>query len=216
MGVLAKPRVHMIEMQHSVPQKDAWQAVYRASVVQNKQRNAVLLQIIKRAAHPGFVFFKEIAHGHMIEKMLWQYGIKTAFVYGKHSTAERMRLVRDLVAGRLNVLLCSVVFQEGLDVPELRSIVNASGGLSIIGQLQKIGRGMRVHRDQAGNVLPGGNEFEVWDIADYGCGCTKQHAGDDPLQRPHSGCVWLEKHTRARLHTYTQEGYETIVEQMVV
>jgi hypothetical protein len=50
--------------------------------------------------------------------------------------------------------------------------------------------------------------FEVWDIADLGCGC--------PKNARHSGCRWLEGHTNARLKAYLSEGHSVTREQPVL
>ncbi len=201
-GVLAKPHIRMV---HVKQECDAatFQGVYGKAVVRSTYRNRVVADTAARAEKPCLVFVKEIAHGKLVEKALWRAGLKTAFVWGTSSNDMRDTKVRDLRAGRLDVLVCSVVFQEGTDIPELRSVVVASGGKSVIATLQRIGRGMRVDRDGAGNVREGGDKFEVWDIADKGCGCRG-------LQ--HKGCKWLDKHTKARLKAYGAEGHTITIE----
>ena len=105
-------------------------------------------------------------------------------------------------AGRYDVLICSVIFQEGEDVPDLRSVVIGSAGKSVIATLQRIGRGMR--------RASGKDEFEVFDVADLGCGCMS-----GPASHRHPGCKWLDKHTRDRIKAYTTEGHETVLEDWV-
>lgn len=210
-GVLAKPTIRMVE----VPQRSdarTWPAVYREAIVGSSRRNKAVVAMTMKAEKPAFVFVKEIKHGRTIEKMLWQAGLRAAFVWGTHSTDHRNRQVRDLIAGRLDVVVCSVVFQEGMDVPELRSVIVASGGKSVIATLQRIGRGMRVEKDAAGAVVKG--TFEVFDIADTGCGC-KQSAKDLGVEGYgiHPGCKWLERHTKERLDAYLSEGHSTTVER---
>ena len=80
------------------------------------------------------------------------------------------------------MLICSKIFQEGTDIPELRSVVIASGGKSVIEAVQKIGRGMRMSKGK-------GDSFEVWDIWD-------------------TGRKMLAKHAKSRRKAYTDEGYE--------
>jgi len=210
-GVLAKPHIRMVE----VPQRSdarTWAAVYREAIVGSAHRNKVVVQAALKAEKPAFVFVKEVKHGKAIERALWNAGLRAAFVWGTHNTEQRQRQVRDLVAGRLDVIVCSVVFQEGMDVPELRSVVVASGGKSVIATLQRIGRGMRVEKDAAGNVIK--NTFEVFDIADTGCGCREAaklmgHEGFGI----HPGCKWLEHHTKERRDAYLGEGHTTTIEK---
>lgn len=208
-GVLAKPNIRLIECKQTSADV-SWAKVYSASIVHSPYRNALIVEATARAVAKGpvFVFVKEVAHGRLLEKMLWQTGISSEFVFGEHGNDWRKRKVRDLVSGRISVIICSVVFQEGIDVPELKSVVVASGGKSIIAALQRIGRGMRVDK-ATGKV-----DFDVYDIMDRGCGCA---VGAKALGTPgfgvHSGCKWLDRHARDRMKAYTSEGYSTSVEQ---
>lgn len=193
-GVLAKPTIHMVEVREK---SDAatWAAAYREGVVESKERNGLVIEACRRAEKPSLLFVKDIKHGKSLEKDLLRAGIQAGFVWGSSSVDMRKTRIRDLVAGRLDVLVCSVVFQEGIDIPELRSAVFASAGKSVIATLQRLGRGMRVEKDRAGTVIK--NTFEAYDFADRGCCNGKLH----------KGCKWLNKHTNERLKAYSGEGH---------
>jgi superfamily II DNA or RNA helicase len=191
-GVLAKPTVRLATCVQ-LSSKPTWQGVYGECVVRSGPRNRVLIELAKRAAKPAFLFVKEVDHGKKLVDLLMRSGINAEFVWGAHSVEWRQSHVKRLVAGHFDVLVCSVIFQEGIDVPSLRSVIVAAGGKSTIATLQRLGRGMRVEKDAAGNVVAGGAEFEVWDVLD-------------------KGNKWLEKHARARLNAFQGEGYETFVE----
>lgn len=192
-GVLAKPKIRLVQVvQRS--DRPTWQGVYGESVVRSVARNKAVVDCAKRAEKPCLVFVKEITHGKLVKKALEQSGLNAEFVYGQDDTSERREAIKRLVRGDSDVLVCSVVFQEGIDIPQLRSVVIASGGKSVIAALQRIGRGMR--------KSTGKDEFEVHDIADKGCGCGS---------RGHAGCRWLEKHTKARVKAYAGEGFEVAI-----
>lgn len=193
-GVLAKPRVHLVPCRQTTG-RPTWAGVYADLVVKSKARNALIVEIARRAEKPGFLFVKSIDHGRALEKAIIQAGIPAAFVWGMHSTDWRKHAVKDLAAGRTEILVCSVVFQEGVDVPSLRSVINAAGGRSVIAAIQKAGRGMRVERDRAGEVVK--DEFEIWDVLD-------------------TGDRWLERAARERKRAFLREGYELIEEQIPV
>jgi superfamily II DNA or RNA helicase len=201
-GVLARPTIRMIEVRQAV-ECPTWQGVYGAAIVRSTARNRALVDAVVRVPKPCLVFVKELAHGRALEKLLGRAGVNARFVWGTHPLDARKRMVRDLVAGRIDALVCSVIFQEGIDIPELRSVVIASAGKSAIAALQRIGRGMRVEKDAAGQVIKG--TFEVVDVADVGCGC--------PKKARHTGCRWLEAHTAARLRAYVGEGHSVTREQ---
>lgn len=203
-GVLAKPTIKMVEVTQR-SEKPTWQGAYRECVVRSVPRNRAVVACAKAAEKPCLVFVKEIAHGRLVTKALEREGMRAEFVWGDAFADRRKRLVHDLESGRLDVLVCSVVLQEGVDIPALRSVVVASGGQSIIATLQRIGRGMRVERDAAGAVLK--DTFEVWDVYDAGCGCKG---------KTHPGCRWLERHAQQRVRAYVSEGHTVTREQPVL
>jgi superfamily II DNA or RNA helicase len=191
-GVLAKPTVRMVTCnQHAGGV--TWTGVYGANIVRSTKRNATVLGMVKRATKPSFVFVQQVEHGKALAKTLTNAGMNAEFVWGSHSLDYRKSLIRRLIAGHFDALVCSSVFHEGIDVPELRSVVVASGMKSVIATLQRLGRGMRVDRDAAGVTREGGEKFEVWDVLD-------------------TGNQWTEKHGRARQMAYAGEGYELFVE----
>jgi len=181
-GVLAKPRIVLLKVEQE-SSKPTWQGVYGECIVRSRTRNEAVVEAVKAATKPCLLFVKEVAHGRELEKRLGRAGLKSAFVWGRHSDEWRRTAIDQLVRGAIDVLVTSVIMQEGTDIPSLESVVVASGGKSAIAALQRIGRGMR---------SDGGRKatFEVFDFEDVG------HR-------------WLERHTKERLRAYRSEGFET-------
>lgn len=184
-GVLARPKIRMITLNQETD-SPTWQGVYGSCIVRSTKRNGLIAKLAQGAAKPCLVFVKEISHGQDLEKRLAKAGVKVDFVWGNSETSSRKLAIQRLVRGDLDVLVCSVIFQEGVDIPALDSVVIGSGGRSVIATLQRIGRGMRTDGGRK-------KEFEVWDIMD-------------------TGNKWLTSQARARMRAYSAEGYETIVE----
>lgn len=197
-GVLAKPVIRMVTCKQQVDVKN-WAEAYRTGITESKARNKLVISCAQAAEKPCLLFVKELAHGRMLEKELRRRGMPVEFVWGAKRTEVRRAAVRRLVHGDTDVLICNVIFQEGIDIPELQSVVIASGGKSIIMALQDVGRGMRRHSHD-GKVTK--TTFSVFDIRDTGCGCK------GPWK--HRGCKWLEKHTRTRTAAYASEAYEVL------
>lgn len=180
-GVLSKPTIRMVECRQGPTDPQAgWAKVYRERVVRSAARNDLVASIARVAARPSLLFVQQIAHGRALAKKLTALGIRATFAEGMHSVEHRTRLIRRLVDGEIDMLVCTVIFQEGVDIPELRSVVVATGGASSIAAIQRMGRGMR--------VAEGKSTFEVWDILDV-------------------GPRWLEKHSAARRKAYAAEGH---------
>jgi superfamily II DNA or RNA helicase len=183
LGVLSRPKIRFV----SVQQPDdggSWAEVYKRNVTESKARNAALLQMTKQAQKPALLFVKEVAHGRRLTKALEAAGIRVEFIWGEKATEVRAAAIRRLRHGDIDVIVCSVVFQEGVDIPEVRAVIIGTGGSSAIAAIQRVGRGTR--------RAEGKTEFEVWDVADRGPGM-------------------LERHTKKRIRAYTVEGYEVEV-----
>ena len=192
LGVLAKPTVRMVTCVQGSG-RTTWPGVYGELVVHSTDRNGIIVRATQNATKPAFVFVEETDHGKALSKLLFRLGIQNEFVWGNHSVDYRKSLIRRMVQGHFDVIVCSKVFNEGIDVPELRSVVNAGGKKSVIATLQRLGRGMRIDRDKDGKVREGGDVFEVYDVLDR-------------------GNSWLTAHATARRDAYLSQQYETIIE----
>lgn len=190
LGIIARPRVRLVTCE-----QDSWAStypeVYGSLIVRSAKRNETVVQMVQRAEKPALVFVRELEHGYILDALLGKRGLRTQFVHGAHSSEYRLRVVRESVRGALDAVICSNVLEAGLDVAGIRSTVNAAAGESVIGAIQKAGRGGRIERDKAGNVVK--DEHEVWDVLD-------------------KGQEWLERHARSRKNAYVKRGYETKIE----
>lgn len=180
-GVLTKPIIHMVEHE-SKSSAPTYQGVYGEAVVRSTSRNKLIAQIAQKASKPALLFVREVKHGKRLLSRLQSSGVQAEFVWGQKSTAQQDAAIQRLVRGDTDVLICSVILQEGTDITELRSVINAAAGKSVIAAIQRVGRGMRI---AAGK----GPEFEVWDVYDT----------DNTI---------LERHAKARRKAYENENYE--------
>lgn len=197
-GVLARPTITLIRFPHPPTPLDVWADVYRQEIARNAGRNRLLVDATARAPKPALVFVKDVDHGKAIMKALEGRSLRAAFVWGQLPEAKRKAAIDALAKGDLDVIVSSVVLQEGTDIPEVRSVIVASAGKSTIAALQRVGRGMRRTDDK--------HAFTVVDVLDRGCGCEDSH---DPRDR-HAGCVWLSNHAKKRRTAYLREKFEVV------
>lgn len=184
-GILSKPTIYMAPCPQKTSTDSSWADTYRDMIVRSITRNKLVIDMVKQAKKPALVFVEEIEHGEILQELLRLQGIRSDFANGDDHTSVRQHKIRKLVdEGHYDVLICSVVFQEGIDIPELASVVNAAGKKSIVAALQRIGRGMR--------TAAGKTTFEVYDVLDRG-------------QR------WLSDHANQRMNAYQKEGHQILV-----
>jgi superfamily II DNA or RNA helicase len=179
-GVLAKPIVFMVKVEQELT-KPTYAGLYGEAVIRSSKRNAALVEMTRLAEKPTLVFVTNLKHGNALVAALQKAGLSVAFVQGSMEESQRGNLKNQLLRKEIDVIVSSVVWQEGIDLPELASVIVAGAGRSVIASLQRVGRGMR--------RAAGKETFEVWDVADVGTRI-------------------FENHTKARIAAYRREEFE--------
>lgn len=188
LGVNAEPTIRVIEV--SEPKLEDgldWQSVYKAGIVLNDARNAVVAREAAAFAAKGWptlVLVRELWHGDRLSELLREAKVPHAFVHGQMPTDEVNRHKDRLAEGKIRVLIGSPILGEGVDIPAIRALIVADGGQSVANVLQKIGRGLRKKQ--------GDNRLDAVDFADL----------------THK---WLSRHSQERLALYESEGFRVVV-----
>lgn len=184
-GHLARPEIFFVEFNHE-KMTGTYAEVYEAGVCLSDRRNEL---VTKLAADPGIsprpslVFFRTVSHGRRLGKLITPLA-RTEVISGVHNTHQRDGARQRLAFGETDVLVCSKIFNLGIDLPEVESMVNAAGGASTIDSIQRLGRGMR--------VVKGKTTVRYWDILDR-------------------GNRWLADHSRRRLDAFRERGYSVSI-----
>jgi superfamily II DNA or RNA helicase len=156
--------------------------IYWNGIVKNVPRNLRVLQEVQGFLKEGktvLINITRIDHGVELMRLIKDhYKFKATFVHGE--TQNRTDILKDFNAGKVKVVIATSVFNEGVDVPNLGSCINAAGGKSEIGTLQKIGRGLRKTKDK-----------DIVSIVDF-------HDTCHPI---------LENHFRLRHKMYVKNGW---------
>lgn len=146
-GYSAEPRVHI----HVVESKEGWELEYHDAydglIVNNPARNEVVKQVAEDAAGVVLIIVERIAHGQLLNDM-----IPTAvFVHGSDPTDYRQGVLDTMRKGDEGIFIATSIFDQGVDVPSVRTLIIAAGGKSHIKTLQRVGRGLR--KKAGDNVL---------------------------------------------------------------
>ena len=105
------------------------------------------------------VIVTEIKHGENLKELFKKNGIETEFCSGSMSVSDRAKLLKKLENGKLNVLIASTIFDEGIDIKAIGGVVLAGGGKSIPALYQRIGRSMRKKKEDNYCVI-----IDFWDM----------------------------------------------------
>ncbi len=89
-------------------------------------------------------FCSDRRHAAYMAEELNSYGLKAAALTSATSAEERVRLNRDLAAGRVNYLCVVDIFNEGVDIPEVDTVLFLRPTDSLTVFLQQLGRGLRL------------------------------------------------------------------------
>jgi superfamily II DNA or RNA helicase len=177
-GFSATPIVHLMEL-HGDGGGLEYEEAYEQLIVSNTKRNRVVRDVAMRSANGCvLVLVNRIEHGKVLSKMI----PGSVFVCGSDATKYRQSVLADMRV-KSGVYIASPIFDEGIDVPAIDTLILAAGGESHIKLLQRVGRGMR--------PKGGANELHIYDFID-------------------GGNEYFENHSKARIRLYEQEGFEVL------
>ncbi len=96
-----------------------------------------------------------VEHARFMAKQFGQRGIPAAAVVGTDESTERASALAALREGRIRVLFCVDIFNEGIDLPEVDTLLFLRPTESATLFLQQLGRGLRkvAERDKVTTVL---------------------------------------------------------------
>jgi superfamily II DNA or RNA helicase len=174
-GILATPKFKIVKLTNK-PEKlmrsTSWQAAYRLGIVDNKERNDVILNEVIRAASYGLssmILVQHKKHGEVILDLLKKSKISAEYIQGSDNQEERKVALAKLSSGKINALIGTTILDVGVDVPAVGLIVLAGGGKAEVALRQRIGRGLRAKKG-------GPNIALILDFDDPWNSHTKQHA----------------------------------------
>ena len=178
-----------LEATHSHVSWDAtYEAAYDSQIVRNMSRNIIITDIAAEAVMTGTVMIivTRIVHGYLLLDALELSVLfeDIVFVNGGSEMEQRRAALDRLATGEHIIVIATNIFDEGVDVPAMDTLILACGGKSQLKLLQRIGRGMR--KKEGVNIL---------NIHDFIDGSNK----------------YLLKHSEERLHVYKEEGFTTVV-----
>ena len=122
-----------------------------------------------------------VKQAEYLQATLKQRGENINILYGKSKMKERLATAKGLQDGSIRAVICTTIWDEGMDIPALKKIILGSGGKSQVKLLQRLGRGLRIHKDK--------KTVEIIDFQD----------NHHPMVR---------RHAVERLKRYREEGFD--------
>jgi len=147
-GYMAKPiiKIKKIPASENVKQYRKYSDVYEWGVVRRLERNRIIIDIVQQHQEKNesvLIVVNKIDHGVLLKNLGDRRNLEIEFIHGETDSATRASAKKLLNSKHLKCVICTSVWKEGVNIPELNVIINAAGGKSELNTLQVIGRGLR-------------------------------------------------------------------------
>lgn len=146
---LVPPHIYFLKTpKPSIALKDQtdYQKVYKELVVHNKERNEEIFKVVDQAWERYehiLILVHQIDHGQILLDRFEKAGMWAEYISGSSSLDQRKEIIRRFSNKVRAILIGSSVLDEGVDIPEITTLINAGGGKSSARYYQKIGRAIR-------------------------------------------------------------------------
>jgi superfamily II DNA or RNA helicase len=147
-GYLAKPYVLYLEHKYKIMRGDMFNDIYKKGISENEVRNNIICDMALRRVSKNksvLISVKYIKHGEiLLKKISKKYDAnKISFIKGEIDSEERQQVLQDLDNKKIMIVIATTVFNEGVNVKSLDTLINAKAQDSVVDFLQTIGRAMR-------------------------------------------------------------------------
>ena len=168
--ILARTKVRMHSFRSTeLPDGMEWKDVYYYGVVWSQPRNALIRDLATdriRAGKLVLIMVQRIEHGHILGAALEREG--SVFVQGRDSSQFRENLRLAFRSGEVRCVIATNIYDEGVDIPAMDTLIIASGGMSPVKSTQRVGRALRRTSDKT--------EAEIIDFMDDHHRILRRHA----------------------------------------
>jgi DNA excision repair protein ERCC-3 len=147
-GYLAQPKIIFRDVpKHTSTIAKDWSSVKYTYINHNPVRNALLInngmKLLEMGRKP-LMLFREYNHGEALAEG-FPADVRVALVSGKMKNSEREQIKVDYKAGRIDMLIASTIYDQGVDIKELDALIPCGGGRSTAKALQRVGRVIRTN-----------------------------------------------------------------------
>lgn len=155
-GFLVQPTIHFINVPKSERKySKKYPTIYKEYIVNNNVRNDKIVKAAESLISSGrkiLILVKSIKHGEILfDKLKDKYKIN--FLSGIIKSSKRNEIREQFINGEIDILIASIIYDQGLDVPILSGLILAGSGKSSTRALQRIGRVIRLFKNKDSAVV---------------------------------------------------------------
>ena len=146
---LAKVKIKILRapFDYAIRELKTYKDVYNKGVVNNEGANKVIADFVKselRLGRTTLVMVTQTDHGRNLNVLI----PGSYFLYGETEGAIRDSIKEKFKNKKVGCVIASTIWKEGVNIPSLDTVVNASGGKDEKGVMQVVGRGLRITNDK--------------------------------------------------------------------
>ncbi len=114
---------------------------YNEFVLNNVERNRAIINVADKLKEKKvLILVKLVDHGMMLESLI----PGSRYLHGGSKPKERKEIFDNFVGNKLNIMIATIsIFAEGIDIPKLDNIINATANRSDVKTIQVLGRILR-------------------------------------------------------------------------
>ncbi len=144
---LMRPNIKMVHVRGVKSQFKQWVSIYKEQVVEDPYYNGAIANIANTYIDAGrlvLVLVQQINHGKYLESLIPD----GMFISGQSPKQKRLNSIERLRQGDIRCIISTTIFDEGIDVKPLDTLILAGQGKSKVRAMQRIGRVIRPFKNK--------------------------------------------------------------------
>ena len=174
-GISVKPKIYLIPYKVDFIDDKSYSRA-EDMLINDKKRNQIIADLCKNR-NEVMILFRRIDHGKILHNLIPD----SVYIDGNDIKSKRDKIKKDFKKGKIKVLLSSNIFDTGVNLNNIKTLILAWAGKSPFGLTQKIGRALR--------NCKGKDSVDIFCFAEL-------------------GNRYFEQHTKIRVDELTKEGYD--------
>ncbi len=148
-GYLVQPNIKMIHIRQPKSAFKQWQSIYKEQVVENEYYNNLVCHLANKFCDANrlvLVLSQQVSHGQYLASKIND----SIYLSGNSPKKKRQQGIDQLRKKEISCISSSVIFDEGIDIRPLDTVILAGQGKSKVRTMQRIGRALRPWQDENG------------------------------------------------------------------
>jgi superfamily II DNA or RNA helicase len=109
-------------------------------IVRNDYRNNLIKRIVESSDKLTLIIVQRREHGEILERLIPS---SKSYLHGDVKPQHRSLIQKQFNEGKVRVVITTVIWTQGIDIPNLERLIVAGAGKSFYQTIQRIGRGLR-------------------------------------------------------------------------